>query len=312
MLFAEGNRGALRAAAGAVGVLMRKTDHRRSGPVRAASALLLALGLSVSANAAPADEADDDETDSATVAEAFEPRPAKDWAVTIGTTARLTSSRTGSRRMALAPAPFYDVQWKNLAFLSSEKGLGLNLLRETGLLMPSDRFTLSASVNANNERSLIGSLSQYRALDIKGKYTPYLVGRAEYKAGNWLAFVEADKFFDLNNGSVLSFGGEYTQPLTDKWSMIMMASLSFGSTVHMQENYGVPQAFALAIGKPAVRLHSGPRDATIATEFEYQADRHWSYSLLAGYTRLLGEAAESYRIASRAQPFLGTSIKYHF
>lgn len=273
--------------------------------------VLIAASLDKAALAVEVSAVDEAKT-AAVKNDLFEPTPAKDWNATLGARSRISSTKIGGKSSSVVASPFYDIQWKDVAFLSSDRGLGVNLLRAKDVVTASDKLFVGFALNVDSEKTLIRSQMQFRSLDLKGKYIPFLLSFAEYKIENLRIYSEIASFIDRNNGNVFTVGSEYALQLTNKWTLILGCSVSYGDTTHMRENFGVPSVFAASVGRSAFRLHNGFRDATLTAEADYQASRYWSYSVSGGYTRLLGEAAESYRVETPSQPFMAVGVKYHF
>lgn len=264
------------------------------------------------AAACPAGAADlDDDDEQAGTDTLFNSKPAKDWSATVGARSKLSSAKTGGKNLRVGYGPYFEFIWKD-AFLSSDRGLGINLISQKGFVQASDKLSAGVSISADREKSLIRSQSQYRFLDAFGNYTPYALGFVDYRAGNLRIFGEATTFLDKNNGNLFTAGSEYIIPLTNKWSLTVAGTVTYGDAAYMRENFGISSVAAAAIGQSPSKLKSGFRDVVLSTEAEYEADRHWSYSIGAGYARLLGDAAESTRVQSRSQPFLTAGVKYRF
>ena len=230
----------------------------------------------------------------------------------MGVRGRVTP-RKGSEAEKTAVVGFtYDLVWNDTLFLSSSKGLGINIIRQQDVLATGDRFLFGASVNIGEERGRSRSQTQFRSLDIRTGKSAFALVFSEYKLGNWRLWAEGATYFDHNLGNVASFGADYIVPLSPKWSLTLGSGISFGDAANLREVYGIPSNIALQQGIAPFRLGPGPRDASVSAEFEYQADQHWRWTFGTGYNFLLGQAAQSPRTIARSELVLSSGIKYRF
>jgi outer membrane scaffolding protein for murein synthesis (MipA/OmpV family) len=242
----------------------------------------------------------------------FSPLATKNWKVELGSRVLVVPRRIGDNAIKPSVGATYDIVWNKTVFLTSERGLGVNIFHQNGIITESDKFTAGLAVNYDDRSGVIRSQSQLRSLDIRQRNAVYALGFADYRVGNWYVWAEAGSFRDRHNGNVYTSGAEYNLSLTDKWSMIFASGLSFGDSAHMRENYGVPFSSAAQYGVAAYHIPAGFSDATFSAQLEYQADKHWSWTLTGGQTVLLGDAARSPRVETRSQPFMSAAVKYKF
>jgi outer membrane scaffolding protein for murein synthesis (MipA/OmpV family) len=293
-----------------------------------ASMLALCLGLAHAADLArPATEDDDDDETPATKPTPslsapsqsketsrllFNTLSAKDWHLEIGLQQRFTS-RLGKRRAVEgATGLLLDITWRDTLFITTERGIGANLLTAKQLFTGNDRFVAGLSVNYDDANSGERSRSQARAADAKRNLSPFVLGFAEYQIDRWKLWTELAQYTGSAKGKVLSLGVEYRLPLTAKWSTTFATGFSLADKTYVKDNY--PATFLSVPGKPfkAFRPESTLRDLTVSADFEYRADEHWRWNTTIGFTNNLALANPGVVIKARSTPFVGTALRYRF
>jgi outer membrane scaffolding protein for murein synthesis (MipA/OmpV family) len=114
-------------------------------------------------------------------------------------------------------------------------------------------------------------------------------------------------------GNVVSLGGEYTLPLTSKWSTTFATGISFGDGTYMRDNFTVPPLAPSFIRNTTyVSPKAGARDLTVSADFEYRADAHWRWNTVIGFTQSLAVSQQGAFVKVRSAPFVSTGIRYRF
>jgi outer membrane scaffolding protein for murein synthesis (MipA/OmpV family) len=242
----------------------------------------------------------------------FEPLAAKNWSAEVGLRQRL-SSRQGKRRAVEgATGVTFDVVWKDTLFLSSDKGLGANLLQRRGIFSGNDRFVAGVAFNIDDQDGSDRSRSQSRSVDAKRGVSSFALGFAEYKIERWRLWTEIAHFLGNDRGNVVSLGAEYRLPLTTKWSTTFASGISFGDRAYMRDNYSVPAIYIPFQNPFYAQPKAGARDFTISADFEYRADDHWRWNTVIGFTNSLAVIQQGTFVKVRSEPFISTGVKYKF
>jgi outer membrane scaffolding protein for murein synthesis (MipA/OmpV family) len=272
---------------------------------------------------------DDDEDDAAPVqkpssypanaeltapaASIFSPLSASDWKVEIGLQQRVTSKAGRRRKAEGATGLTYDILWRDLIFLSSDRGFGANLIDRKALFGDRDRITAGFSINIDDRDASERSRSQARASDAKRGSSTFVLAFAEYRIDRWRFWAEAAHFVANGKGNVVSLGGEYTLPLTSKWSTTFATGISFGDGTYMRDNFTVPPLAPSFIRNTTyVSPKAGARDLTVSADFEYRADAHWRWNTVIGFTQSLAVSQQGAFVKVRSAPFVSTGIRYRF
>jgi outer membrane scaffolding protein for murein synthesis (MipA/OmpV family) len=242
----------------------------------------------------------------------FEPLAVRNWSAELGIRQRFTSRQGRRNSVEGATGLTYDVSWQDTLFLSSDRGLGVNVFSKKGIFAESDRFFAGVSINIDDDGASERSRSQSRSVDLKRGVTTFALGFAEYKIDRWRMWSEVAHFLGPDKGNVLSLGLEYRLPLTNKWSTTFGSGISFGDGAYMRQNFSVPLSVPLALGRPLIQPKAGARDFTVSADFEYQADEHWRWNTVVGFTQSLAVSQQGAFINVQSQPFISTGIKYKF
>jgi outer membrane scaffolding protein for murein synthesis (MipA/OmpV family) len=243
----------------------------------------------------------------------FSPFSAADWNVEVGVQLGF-ASRPGRRSTVEGLTGLtYNIVWRDLIFLSSDRGLGINLIDRKGLFNDLDRIKLGFSLSTDDADATGLSRSQARAAGARRNSSAFALGFAEYRIDRWRVWTELAHFLTNGEGNVLSLGGEYTLPLTRKSSTTFATGISFGDGAYMRNNFTVPPLAPASTGRTTyVTPKAGARDLTVSADFEYRADAHWRWNTVVGFTQSLAVSQQGTFVKVRSVPFLTTGIRYRF
>jgi outer membrane scaffolding protein for murein synthesis (MipA/OmpV family) len=288
-----------------------------------------AFGADPAARPAVADEEDDEEppaarsalsSDNSAQAQAREQSPsllsplsAVNWTVEIGLQQKLTSRQGRRRALEGATGLTYEIVWRELLFLSSDRGIGANLLERKGLFTSRDRIQAGLSFNTDDRDASGRSRSQSRSVDARRGSSTFALAFADYRIDRWKFWAEVAHFVGNGQGNVVSVGGEYALPLTGKWSAILATGISFGDGAYMRDNFRVPPIASELLRRTSyVTPKAGARDITVSANFEYRADEHWRWNTVLGVTQSLAVSQQGAFVKVRTAPFVSTGVKYQF
>jgi outer membrane scaffolding protein for murein synthesis (MipA/OmpV family) len=167
-------------------------------------------------------------------------------------------------------------------------------------------------INIDDLDSTDRSRSQSRSLDATKRNTVFALGFAEYRLDRWRTWTELAHYLGKDDGNVLSAGVEYRLPLTAKWSTAVAVGLSAGDASYMRTNFSIPPVYSLGKRPLIIEPKAGLRDVTLSTDFEYQANDHWRWNTVMGFTRSLAVIQQGTWVKDQSQPFVSTGIKYKF
>jgi outer membrane scaffolding protein for murein synthesis (MipA/OmpV family) len=242
----------------------------------------------------------------------FDNLAVRHWNAELGVRQRWVSRQGKRRGIEGATGLIFDLSWRDTFFLSSDRGLGANILSLRNVISGSDRFAAGVSLSFDEKESRERSQSQSRSVDAKRGTSTFILGFAEYSIARWKLWTELAHFVGSDKGNVVSLGLEYRLPLTTKWSTTFATGFSLADGQYMRQNYSVPYIASLGRRPLFVQPKAGLRDVTVSADFEYVADRHWRWNTQIGFTKSLVVIPQGTWVKVRSEPFISTSVRYRF
>ncbi|MDQ7249941.1 MipA/OmpV family protein [Dongia sedimenti] len=120
---------------------------------------------------------------------------------------------------------------------------------------------------------------------------------------------------DVNNGTTVSFGPSYRFSPMERLSLGVEVSATYASANYTDTYFGVDARDAGRSGLSRYKANGGIKDVGVMLNVAYQFTDHWGISGFAGYTRLVGDAADSPIVAregSAGQGIVGTGVIFSY
>ncbi|SBV98425.1 putative MltA-interacting MipA family protein [uncultured Alphaproteobacteria bacterium] len=120
---------------------------------------------------------------------------------------------------------------------------------------------------------------------------------------------------DETDGETLSLFVDHALPLSASTTLTLSGDLRWADDDQMQAYFGVSPTQAARSGHRRFDADSGFSDAGLAARLDWSFAEHWILSGRLGYTRLLGDAADSPLVdddGSANQFVLSTAVAYRF
>lgn len=220
-----------------------------------------------------------------------------DWRVSIGGMGMAAPSYEGSDRTKLRALPMVEVDWRDTVFLDTRRGLGANVLT---LRDPNGRgaFRAGPLVNWRFSRDQDDD-SDLRGLgDVKGGVD--LGAFAAYEFGPFGLNVTGRKNVSHSNlGSTIDVRGLYRLRLDGGTTLGFGPTATWADSDYMRSYFGVTAAQAAASGLRAYTPSSGFKDVGVSAMAVHPLGRGWSVVGNGGYSRLVGDAADSSLVKQR-------------
>lgn len=231
-----------------------------------------------------------------------------DWDITIGAGPGYHPRYEGSQDYRPTVLPYLDISWRDRLFLSTDDGLGANVLRYEGLTV-GPYLQLSEKRKEGVDERLRGLGDFHTGLQ-GGVFVNY-----EW-APDQSVFVKLRRDI-LNNrqGLFADLGTDISVPFGKDWIGGVRAILTWADADALQPYFGVTASQSAASIFPTFRPRAGLRDLTIEPTLTRLLDAHWSVTLRAEYERLLSDAADSPIIRNGGaadQLEVGVTLNYHF
>lgn len=196
----------------------------------------------------------------------------------------------------MAPVPLIagEARWGDRRYIAVEGPSGrMNLLDQSGLEFgPAFNITFGRDNNIDSKKvRLLGEIDD--AVEL-GVFVAYEIG-STLREGDTIRLageVLADAT-DVHGGVLADVSATYTAFIGERWRVSSSASLSFVSDEYADTYFSVtPKGSALS-GLKATKVEAGAKDFSLSANVSYGLNDRWSLFGLVGYSRLLGDFADS-------------------
>jgi len=200
--------------------------------------------------------------------------------------------------------PLIDVEWRGAYFLSTQRGLGLNLVRRRQTTA-GPRITRAAGRKSSDNTDLAGMN------DLAPSYELGLFG--QHFSGPWR--FDADIRYGLNTdghhgilaGGGLALGGRFSEYS----SLIVGGKFHWGNADYMVKNFGVASGEAIS-GRAAYTPTGGIRDLVGYATLVYNFTDNVYLTIDGRGSMLMQQVADSPIVKADMQYFLGSMLGIRF
>ena len=226
------------------------------------------------------------------------------WEELLGFGGEFEPRFEGSDTYHFQPGPTIDIRYRNLAFLSTGEGLGVNLLRgmnyRAGLALTYD---LGRDEGTNLARLHgIQDISASPELKFFGEYVFFpVITRLDVRTG-----------FGGHGGWIGDASVYMPVAGSNKFFVFAGASLTMANDDYMRHEFGVTQQESTDSGLPLYTPGGGVKAAGVGANATWIFADHWFLDLVCAASDLLGPAAESPTTDERWQYAVSLSLAYDF
>jgi len=229
-----------------------------------------------------------------------------DWRLIGGVAADVAPVFSGARADKVMGGPVINIQYKDMAFLSTGDGLGYNFLRgpyyRVGVALAYDLGRKER--DDYGDLTGMGNIQPAPAAKVFGSYVLS-------KKFPMILRVDVREFLGGADGAVADVGLYMPLPgSSKKFVMFAGPSITFADHHYLQSEYGVSAAQALASGHPAYDPHSGEASVGVGFSATRIFTDHWLLNLDTAITKLKGSPDMSPIVESRTQRVLALSMNY--
>jgi len=229
-----------------------------------------------------------------------------DWRVITGLAADVDPVFNGARADKVQGGPVINIQYKDIAFLSTGDGIGYNFLRG-----PYYRVGVALAYDlGRKERDDYGDLSgmgNIQPAPAAKVFASFVLS----KKFPMILRVDARQLLGGANGAIADVGVYMPLPgSSKKFVMFAGPSITFADHHYLQSEYGVSPAQALASGHPAYDPHPGEASVGVGFSATRFLTDHWLLNLDTAITKLKGSPDMSPIVESRTQRVLAVSVDY--
>lgn len=230
-----------------------------------------------------------------------------DWAVTLGGGALMVPEYQGSDEYEFMAVPYVDVKYKDIVTFNPFEGLRYNAFREGGL-------TLGAGVGYDFGRDDDDGDRLRGMGDVDGSVEGQLF--AKYGVGATSGEITfAHDLGDGHEGYTVEAEVGHAFFISEARAIIRPSiGTTYASDNYMESYFGVSnaQANTSRAGLNQFDAGAGFKDVSANVFARLPLTQHWSLNGLAGYSRLLGDAADSPVTESENQFMTGAFVAYTF
>jgi outer membrane scaffolding protein for murein synthesis (MipA/OmpV family) len=231
-----------------------------------------------------------------------------DWAARLGVGMTFEPRYDGSDRYHTLAGPSIDIRYKDLAFLSTGEGIGVNVLRG-----PNWRVSIAAVYDlgrrVHDDPSRLAGLGNINP-------APGMKIAADYVISKNFPLVlraAATRSFGGSNGWIADLGAYMPLPgSSKKFYWFAGPSVSFADSTYMNSWFGVNAQQAADSRYPRYNASAGLKSAGFGITMVYFVNKHWFVSADGALKRLLGSAANSPITQTKIDGVCDVSINYQF
>jgi len=231
-----------------------------------------------------------------------------EWRTVLGVAADTQPVYAGADAYRVQGGPVINIQYSDIAFLSTGDGLGVNFLR-------GDHYRVGAAIAYDRGRIERDDYTNLRGM---GNINPAPVAKlfATYvlsKKFPLILRVDARQLLGGADGTVGDVGLYMPLPgSSKKFVMFAGPSVTFGTHHYLQSEYGVSPAQSLASGHPVFDAHAGMASAGVGFSATRFITNHWLLNLDAAINKLKGSPDISPLTEASTQRELALSIDYQW
>jgi len=241
------------------------------------------------------------------LARLFEP-DLPDWRVIGGAAADVDPVYSGARADKLQGGPVINIHYKDIAFLTTGEGLGVNFLR-------GDHYQVGAAITYDLGRRERDDYTNLRGMgDISA--APAAKVFASYvlaKKFPLILRVDARQIVGGADGAVGDVGVYMPLPgSSKKFVMFAGPSITFADHRYLQREFGVTPAQSLASGHPEFDPHAAAEAVGVGFSATRFVTAHWLLNLDAAISKLKGSPDVSPITERSTQRVLAVSVDYQW
>jgi outer membrane scaffolding protein for murein synthesis (MipA/OmpV family) len=241
------------------------------------------------------------------LARLFEPN-LPDWRNILGVAAESQPVYTGAHAYKVQGGPVINIQYKDIAFVSTGDGIGINFLR-------GDHYRVGAAMAYDLGRKERDDYGNLRGMgDISAAPAPKLF--ATYvlsKKFPLILRVDARQILGGADGTVGDVGIYMPLPgSSKKFVMFAGPSVTLATHRYLQSEFGVTPEQSLASGHPVFDPHAGMQSAGVGFSATGFLTAHWLLNVDAAITKLKGSPDVSPLTETSTQRELALSIDYQW
>ncbi len=229
-----------------------------------------------------------------------------EWNIGVGGGLVYAPDFEGSRDYEFVPAPFVDIEWRQRVFLSTRRGLGVNLVKERNW-RAGPRLTYDHG-RAESDASRLDGLGDVDDTLEAGAFATFFFD-------NWR--FSADFRHDIgggHDGTLLAAEITYGARSGRRDVVLVSGGLRWASETYMQSFFGVDAAQSARARLARFTPESGLKDIAARISWAHAFSEHWYSNVVAGISYLAPQASDSPIVddGGKLQFLMGLMLGYGF
>jgi len=226
------------------------------------------------------------------------------WQVILGGSTEILPKYDGASRYHLLGGPMFDIRYKDLAFLATGEGLGVNFYENIYT-----RVGFAITYDLGRSRQLSHELN--RLSDI----SPTPEGKFFGEVVLFPVVIRANVRRALRGYN--GWAGDFSvyMPIAGwKRRLFIFAgpAIAFGDRSYMQHYFGITQADSQSSGMPVFNAGGGTKSVSFGADATWLMGHHWFINIVAAGDCLLDDANRSPTTRNQVQGITGFTIAYRF
>lgn len=252
-----------------------------------------------------------------------------DWTVELGAFGLFSPKFFGAKDTKFSALPYVSIKYRDIAFASIDKGIGVNLFSANG-------FTAGAFVNLRPGREVkesrryltgLGDIDPALAAGVFVKYdygrffsTQITLSKGIVSFGDSKNKINALGLLEKTEGNLgtrIDWSADARLPLFDnRLHLSVGPRVSFFDKEYAESAYGITANQALASGYRPYKAKAGVAEVGVGGSARYRITDNLSAMAFGSYTRIVGDAAKSPLVTgpggSKDQFKAGLGLTYQF
>ena len=237
----------------------------------------------------------------------FEPN-LPDWRVVLGAAADSQPVYAGAAAFRVRGGPVINIQYSDIAFLSTGDGLGVNFLR-------GDHYRIGAAIaydlgrRERDDYNTLRGMGDIEAAPVAKVFASYVLS----KKFPLILRVDVRQILGGANGTVGDVGVYMPLPgSSKKFVMFAGPSITLATHRYLQSEFGVTPAQSLASGHPVFDTHAGMVGVGVGFSATRFITDHWLVNVDAAIGKLKGSPDISPLTERSTQREIAFSVNYQW
>lgn len=224
------------------------------------------------------------------------------WSSFVGVSTEYLPRFDGAREYHVLSAPTFDIRYRDVAFLSTGEGLGVNLLHSKTY-----RAGFAISYDLGRPESASGSLRGLGDIHPSAELKSF----AEYLI--FPVMLRADLRRTLGAPGLIGDLSVYLPVVgSDRFFVLVGPSLTFADAAYMQRYFGIDGSQSANSGYAVFAPSGGLKSTSFGIDATWLLTDEWMINGILAGNRLLNDAAQSPLTRQRAQYTLSLTAGYQF